>query len=289
MFEAPTSLSPSRVDSFISCPLAFRFASIEKIPEPPTIPTTRGSLVHRALELLFMYPVAERTEATLGLCTEQALEEYLTDPEYVGLGLDAVAAAVFAEECRSLARAYVEMEDPTSVREIGLELRLAADLDGLELRGIIDRLELSEQGDLIVTDYKTGRSPGPRYESKSLAGVHFYAWLCDRIFGERPRAVRLMYLKSAEVITATPTEQSIRFMTTRTKAVYQAVERACATGEFAPKKGPLCRSCSFQPWCPAFGGDPQRAAVEAPVAFGARMDAGQTGADAGLPAGGGAP
>ena len=51
VFEVPTSLSPSRVEKFTSCPLAFRFASIEKLPERPSIHATRGSLVHRALEL----------------------------------------------------------------------------------------------------------------------------------------------------------------------------------------------------------------------------------------------
>ena len=50
--EVPTSLSPSRGEAFTSCPQAFRFASIDKIPEPPMIHMSRGTLVHRALELL---------------------------------------------------------------------------------------------------------------------------------------------------------------------------------------------------------------------------------------------
>ena len=58
----PTSLSPSRVEAFTSCPMAFRFASIEKLPEAPSIHTTRGSLVHRALELAYSHPAAERTD-----------------------------------------------------------------------------------------------------------------------------------------------------------------------------------------------------------------------------------
>ena len=60
MYPVPTSLSPSRVESFTSCPLAFRFASIEKLPELPSVHTTRGSLVHRVLELLFLRPPAQR-------------------------------------------------------------------------------------------------------------------------------------------------------------------------------------------------------------------------------------
>jgi hypothetical protein len=35
-----------------------------------------------------------------------------------------------------------------------------------------------------------------------------------------------------------------------------------------PREGALCASCAFRTWCPAFGGDPDRAALEAPVAFG---------------------
>jgi putative RecB family exonuclease len=50
--------------------------------------------------------------------------------------------------------------------------------------------------------------------------------------------------------------------------VWKAVERACVTGDFKPHPTARCGSCSFQPWCPSFGGDPERAHVEAPVAFG---------------------
>ena len=158
------------------------------------------------------------------------------------------------------------MEDPTVVRPIGLELRLSADVGSLSLRGIIDRLELRD-GELVVTDYKTGRAPTVNWEQKSLAGVHFYAFLCEQVFGRTPAAIRLMYLSSGETIEATPSEQSVRFITTRTTAVWRAVERACETGDFKPRPSARCMSCSFQPWCPSFGGDPDRAAVEAPAAI----------------------
>ena len=95
--------------------------------------------------------------------------------------------------------------------------------------------------------------------------MHFYSFLCEEVLGRRPAAIRLMYLSTGETIEATPSEQSVRFITTRTKAVWQAVERACQTEDFRPRPGPLCKSCSFQQWCPAFGGDPELAHVEAPA------------------------
>lgn len=263
----PTSLSPSRVEAFLACPLQFRFASIEKLPDPPSIHTTRGSLVHRALELLFLRPGPERTAALLDRCIDTAIDEFRTDPEFTMLGLDPSATERFHQECRSLAAGYLRLEDPRAVRAIGLELRLEAPVGDLTLRGIIDRLDLDADGELVVTDYKTGRAPSANYERKSMSGVHFYAFLCESVFGRRPAAIRLMYLKSGEVITARPSEQSTRFMTTRTTAVWQAVATACARDDFRPKPGGLCQFCAYQRWCPAYGGDPALAAVEAPVAL----------------------
>jgi len=273
MFPVPTSLSPSRVESFLSCPLAFRFASIEKLPEPPSVHTTRGSLVHRALELLFMRAAAGRTIETAIVALGEAIEEYRTDPDFVDLHLTDTEAEVFFDECLQLVHGYFRMEDPQAIREIGLELRLEAPVGDLTLRGIIDRLELDADGELVVTDYKTGRAPSANWEQKSLSGVHFYSFLCEALFGRRPAKIRLMYLKTGETIEATPSAQSVRFVTTRTQAVLKAVEKACTTGSFQARPSSLCNSCAFKQWCPAFGGTPDLAAVEAPRSFGSAVAA----------------
>ena len=49
----PSSLSPSRLSSFTSCGLQFRFSAIDRLPEPPTVAATRGTLVHAVLERLY--------------------------------------------------------------------------------------------------------------------------------------------------------------------------------------------------------------------------------------------
>ena len=266
-FPIPSSLSPSRVSSFTSCPMQFRFSSVEKLPEPPGVATTRGTIVHRALELLFLLPGPDRTPDALADTLNDALREYATHPDYVGLQLDDEAAQQFRLDCEQLISRYFDMEDPRTIRDIGLELRMAAHVGSLELRGIIDRLELDDDGELVVTDYKTGRPPSGNYEQKSLAGVHFYSFLCEAMLGRRPAKIRLMYLSTGETIETVPSAQSVRFIDTRTAAVWKAIERACETGDFRPRQSRLCDWCSFQRWCPAFDGDPDRAAVEAVEAY----------------------
>jgi putative RecB family exonuclease len=261
-YPVPTSLSPSRVDAFTTCPLQFRFSSIEKLPEPPGEAATKGSMVHRALELLFCMAPADRTPAAAHACLDLAVAEYLVDPEFLMLGLDPSSQTAFIADAATLIDTYLTMENPTAIREIGLELRLEAPVGQISLRGIIDRLELDHDGGLIVTDYKTGRPPRLNREQGKLGGVNFYSFLCQAVLGQRPSKVRLMYLRTGETIESTPSEQSVTFLTKRTSAVWNAVERACSTGDFRPRPSALCSYCAFQAYCPSFGGDPTLAAAE---------------------------
>ena len=71
--------------------------------------------------------------------------------------------------------------------------------------------------------------------------------------------VRLLHLRDPLVITAVPSPQTIRGQRQRTVAVWQAIERACAAGDFRPRPSPLCRFCNFQSLCPVYGGQPPAA------------------------------
>ena len=251
----PSSLSPSKVSSFKDCALAFRFSAIDKLPEPPSAPATKGTLVHRALQLLFWdEPQGKRTVATALEKLEQAKVEMATDPEFTGLGLTDEQVTEFHAEAEQLVRRYFELEDPNEVRVIGTELLMSVQVGTLLLRGIIDRLELDEDGELVVTDYKTGRAPAVPYERSRLSGVHFYAFLVERVLGRRPARVQLLHLQEPVAISTVPSEQSIRAMEMRTRAIWTAVEKACATDDFRPRPNKLCDYCSFKALCPAFGG-----------------------------------
>ena len=251
----PSSLSPSKVSSFKDCALAFRFSAIDKLPEPPSAPATKGTLVHRALQLLFWdEPQGNRTIPVALEKLAQAKAEMATDPEFTGLALTDEQIAEFHAEAEQLVRRYFELEDPNDVRVIGTELLMSVQLGTLLLRGIIDRLELDEDGELVVTDYKTGRAPAVPYERSRMSGVHFYAFLVERVLGRRPSRVQLLHLQEPVAISTVPSEQSIRAMEMRTRAIWTAVEKACATDDFRPRPNKLCDYCSFKALCPAFGG-----------------------------------
>lgn len=258
-FPLPSTLTPSKLTKFMSCPLAFRFSYIERLPEPPSPHLVRGTLVHKALELLLGTGTAEHRTPERARTLLTAAWDELADGDIASLGLDDAAAETFRSEAVTLVERYFTIEDPTEVHPIGIELDLRADVDGVELRGIIDRLDYLPDGDLVVVDYKTGRAPRPEHARARLIGVQFYAFLCEQVLGRVPREVRLLYLRDPVVVTESPSAQTMRGVRQRAVAVWQAIERACEREDFRPSPSPLCKSCSFQPYCPAFGGDPERA------------------------------
>jgi putative RecB family exonuclease len=251
--EPPRTLTPSKVTAFTNCPLAFRFSQIERRPEPPSPHSVKGTLVHAALEGLFWHHgPGERSRAAADLELERAWEALQDDDEFGQLGLDSAGAREFLDDAGVLVANYFRLEDPNEARAVGLELGVETTVDGMRLRGIIDRLDLGADGRLVVVDYKTGRAPTERYERGSMGGVHTYALLCESVLGRAPAEVRLLYLRQPVAISTTTSEQTIRGQRRRAVAVWTAIERACDSEDFRPNVGPLCDYCAFKVACPAF-------------------------------------
>jgi putative RecB family exonuclease len=251
--DPPRTLSPSKVTAFTNCPLAFRFSQIEHRPEPPSPPSVKGTLVHAALEGLFWHHRAgDRTQAAAAAELERAWAILQDDDEFVQLELDPDAADAFLAEARALVDNYFRLEDPNEAHAVGVELGVETTVDGMRLRGIIDRLDVAPDGSLIVVDYKTGRAPSERFERGSLGGVQTYALLCESVLGRAPAEVRLLYLRQPIAISSVASEQTIRGQRRRTLAVWSAIEKACDAEDFRPHVGPLCDYCNFKASCPAF-------------------------------------
>jgi putative RecB family exonuclease len=251
--DLPRTLTPSKVVSFTNCPLAFRFSQIERRPEPPSPPAVKGTLVHAALDGLFWhYAPGSRTPAAAHAELERCWDELQRDDEYLELALDRDTAEAFLADARTLVDNYFRLEDPNEARAVGIELGVETVVEGMRLRGIIDRLDVAADGSLIVVDYKTGRAPSERYERGSMGGVQTYALLCESLLGRAPAEVRLLYLRQPVAISSVASEQTIRGQRRRAMAVWTAIERACDAEDFRPHVGPLCDHCHFKTSCPAF-------------------------------------
>jgi len=251
------SLSPSRASDFMTCPLLYRFRSVDRLPEPPSPDAVRGTVVHKILEDLFDRPAPERTPGTALDMLQPAwatLRE--AEPELAEMLSEAEHERWLAS-CRTVLERYFTIEDPTRLEPAEREVYVESLLDSkLLLRGFIDRVEIAPDGAVRISDYKSGRAPGPGFEAKALFQMKFYALVTWRVRGEIPRMLQLLYLGSGEVLRYQPDEADLRATERKVVAIWQAIRAAEETGDWRPNPSKLCSWCSHQELCPAFGGTP---------------------------------
>jgi len=253
------SLSPSRAADFKTCPLLYRFRSIDRLPEPPSRDALRGTLVHAVLERLYDLPAADRTlgraQDSVTPTWQQLLAEQPELAELFATSDDAELAG-WLDSARRLVGNYFDLEDPTRLEPAAREQLVEVVLDGLRLRGYIDRLDVSPAGDIRIVDYKTGTIPREAFEAKALFQMKFYALVLWRTRGVVPRQLRLIYLADTDTLSYQPSEEELAKFERTLQAIWQAIARASLTGDFRPNPSRLCDWCSHQALCPAKGGTP---------------------------------
>lgn len=251
------TLSPSRASDFKTCPLLYRFRTIDRLPEAPSRAAVRGTVVHSVLERLFDLPAGQRTLDAAQQLVEPSWRALLAEePELRALFADETDLASWLESAAELVEAYFAIEDPARLEPAAREQRVETVIDGLRLRGYVDRLDISPSGDVRVVDYKTGTIPREAFEAKALFQMKFYALVLWRTRGVVPRQLKLIYLSDRDTLTYTPEQDElIRFERTL-KAIWVAIARAAEAGDFRPSPSRLCDWCDHQSRCPAFGGTP---------------------------------
>ncbi|MCT2279028.1 PD-(D/E)XK nuclease family protein [Micromonospora chalcea] len=264
------SLSPSRAADFKTCPLLYRFRSIDRLPERPTIEQARGTLVHAVLERLFDLPAAARTPESAGDLVAPQWDRLVTEePELASLFADGDTAGPqeFLRSATALLDGYFAVEDPRRLEPAEREALISAVVDDeLLIRGYLDRLDVAPDGALRVVDYKTGGAPREAFEARALFQLKFYALVLWRTRGVVPRVLRLLYLKDAEVCDYAPdADELVRFERT-VVALWRAIEQATARQDFRPRPSRLCDWCSHQALCPSYGGTPPPFPVAAAAA-----------------------
>ncbi len=246
------TLSPSRAGDFKHCPQLFKFRAIDRLPEPTTIYQARGTIAHLALQRLFDLPAEQRTPRVLYDLFRTAWTEVRNDEEFEGMFASVEDERAWGLESLELLANYFSIEDPTSFDPIDRELDMLEDLDGITIRGILDRMEEAPDGRLVITDYKTGKAPPERYAIPAFFALKIYALLIRQRTGQTPDAVKLIYLNGPTVYEMPVSDAQLEAMDRQLRALWNAIDHAIETDRFPPRVGKLCGWCSFQEICPAF-------------------------------------
>lgn len=244
----PARLSPSGASTFEQCPRRWRHRYVDRLPDPPGEAALAGSFAHRVLELLMQRAPEHRTPEEAKRIARQEWPETEAQPDYLALDYDETKGRRFRWKAWQAIEGLWKLEDPATVEVAATEQDIEAELAGVPFRGIVDRIEREGDG-LVVTDYKSGKAPSPRFRRSRLDQVLLYAAAVEADSGEMPVRARLLYLGQRPVgIDVNRTE--IDVVTEKLAATWAGIERACASDDFEPRTGPLCGWCPYIDRCP---------------------------------------
>jgi putative RecB family exonuclease len=254
------SLSPSRASDFKTCPLLYRFRTIDRIPEAPSAAATRGTVIHSVLQRLYDLPASERTVDSARAMVEPVWQQLQADEpsqsELFADDPDGSRLAVWLESAYQLVDNYFGLEDPTRLEPQAREQLVEVTLDGLLLRGYVDRIDVTADGAVRIVDYKTGSLPREAFEAKALFQMKFYALVLWRLRGVVPTQLKLIYLADRDTLSYTPDATELERFEATLRAIWAAIARATELREFRPSPSRLCDWCDHHSRCPAFGGTP---------------------------------
>jgi putative RecB family exonuclease len=253
------ALSPSRASDFKNCPMLYRFRVIDRLPSLPSAAAARGTLVHAVLERLFDLPAEERTPAAAAALVPEQWARLVDEEPELARVLDADddgAPDDWYAQAVVLINRWFTLEDPQCLEPAERELYVEAEVDGLILRGFVDRLDVAPDGAMRVVDYKTGRSPSELFERSSLFQMKFYALVLWRTRGVVPRMLQLVYLGNGEIVRYLPDEADLLATERNIQSLWAAIQRSAETGDWRPRTSKLCDWCDYRDLCPAWGGTP---------------------------------
>lgn len=214
--QLPTVFSYSAINTFLRCPLEYKYGHYLKLPLPGAAPLSFGVSIHCTLQqFLEEYqrtltaaqvdlfgekrePELPSVDRLLEIYREQWVDEWYPSKE---------SKEGYRTKGAELLTHFYEysLEHPPKLKFI--EKRFSLKLGEFLFTGKIDRADTGAQG-LAIIDYKTG-TPKKRKGEEDVDQLRIYQWACEEQFQEKVASMCYWYLESntfVEMDIATPDE-----------------------------------------------------------------------------------
>jgi len=249
--------SYSALDTFLTCPLKYKYSQIDRVRTPKSKEQFFGTLIHNTLKVV-------HTPGILSPTPEQALDFFAKNWNAEVFTDEFEERAAFSQGV-AMIQDYYKKNDPAKINIIDLESRFQVEMGPIKssgapdhgvksekhiITGIIDRIDKTEDGYEII-DYKTTRKlPSQEKVDNDLQLSIYLAAFLKRYPKEVENLdkikVSLYYLKHGVKLSSQRTLEQVK----QSEVFILDLINQIGASKFEPTLSGLCDWCGYQNLCP---------------------------------------
>lgn len=258
-------LSHSSLSTYIGCGERFRLERVVQVPQTKAWYLIGGSAFHLASELLDTGRATDPEQAWADAWAEQYERDILhdnIDPATVRAGgrsskewPDKENDKWWVANGPRMVADYLAWRDArfadgwqwftTPDGQPAVETPIQLDLGDVLVKGFIDRVMVTDAGELLVVDLKTGS-----HTPASSLQLGIYALGVERHFGVKPILGSYYMARKAELTGPT---SLLHYSPDTVGRWFTAAKKGIEAELFIPNVTSMCGSCTVRPYCTAFG------------------------------------
>lgn len=234
------TLSATKFETYMKCPLQFKFAHVLEVPTPEMTYFNLGTAVHAVAETLTMLE-----KEGINLTEEIAFEVLEKNWNSNAYNSEKKEKEDF-EKAKEMVRTYLKWVEENPNKPVDVEKRFQIDIGGIKVSGSIDRVELTPKGEYQVIDFKTGNIYETKNSIKEDTQMNVYALAVQKTYGKLPEKTSLLYLKENKVLDNVIKLDNLNKVKNTLEKVTESILKE--DFEARPVKG-ACFRCSFRSIC----------------------------------------
>ncbi|MGZ4928353.1 MAG: ATP-dependent helicase [Halobacteriota archaeon] len=232
--------SASALQTYSNCPMQYKYGYILRVPTVPRTYFNLGHVVHSVIEHLTkdeldgIPPTKERAM--------EMLARFWSSAAYTTKQKEREDKAL-AEQ---MFKTYVAWQTENENEVVDAEMKFAFTLNGRTVKGFIDRLERTPDGEYVVIDYKTGYPTETKNSIRESIQMNVYCLAILEKFGCVPKKASFFYVKHDKHVHYYPEGEQLEQQKLRLSGMVEAVlsEHFLETPAYQ-----TCRSCSYGDLC----------------------------------------
>ena len=237
----PLKLSASAVDNYRKCPQQFLFSRMWSLKEGPQATLTYGSVMHTTIKR-----IVDQLRKGVKLPFDEVARIF--DTEWTSAGFeDDYQEGEYKKDGIEQLRAFLTtlLENPPEILEQEKAFELPLE-NNVIINGRIDQINSLGRNDVEIVDYKTGKSRKEADARRDLQ-LSIYAIAAKEILELNPVRLVFHYLQNNQTQVTTRNAKQLD----EAQKVIQEAAADIRAGSFSPKPGYACRTCAYEPICPA--------------------------------------